>query len=190
MTAVDVTDQFQKALLELTRRIAVVGDAQWHDPTPCADWDVHDLTNHVVNELRWVPPLLGGMTIEEVGDRFDGDLLGSDPVGAGQEAARDAAQAASAPAATERVVHLSFGDATGEEYLTQITFDIAIHTWDLARAVGADEHLELGLVEFCHERMAPQLEQWRAAGAFGEAVPVPDGADLQTRLLAMTGRHP
>ncbi len=185
----DVVGQFQKALLELARRVPVVGQGQWHDPTPCSEWDVHDLVDHVVSELRWVPPLLDGKTIEEVGDRFDGDLLGPDPVGASQEAMREAAEAANRPGVPERVVHLSFGDASGEEYLSQVTSDVAIHTWDLARAIGADEALEPGLVEFAYEYLAPQVEQWRAAGAFGDPVEVAGDADLQTRLLAMVGRR-
>lgn len=186
----DVTVQFQKALLELARRVPAVSPGQWHDPTPCTEWDVHDLTNHVVNELRWVPPLLEGRTIEEVGDRFDGDLLGSDPVGASQEAMREAADAATRAGVLERVVHLSFGDASGEEYLSQITSDVAIHTWDLARAIGADERLDPDLVAFVHDYLAPQVEQWRAAGAFAAATEVADDADAQDKLLAMVGRRP
>ena len=186
----DVAGQFQKALLELARRVPVVGQGQWHDPTPCSEWDVHALTNHVVNELRWVPPLLEGRTIEEVGDRFDGDLLGSDPVGAAQEAMREAADAATRPRALERVVHLSFGDASGGEYLAQITSDVAIHTWDLARAVGADERLDPDLVTFVHDYLAPHVDHWRAAGAFGPPTEVADDADAQDKLLAMVGRDP
>ncbi len=186
----DVAEQFQKALSELARRVPVVGQGQWHDPTPCSEWDVHDLTNHVVNELRWVPPLLEGRTIEEVGDRFDGDLLGSDPVGAAQEAMREAADAATQPGALERVVHLSFGDTSGGEYLSQITSDVAIHSWDLARAVGADERLDADLVAFVHGYLGPQVELWRAAGAFAPPTEVADDADPQDKLLAMVGRQP
>ena len=57
-----------------------VGEDQWGAPTPCADWDVRELVNHVAGEDLWTAPLLEGSTIEEVGDRFDGDLLGDDPI--------------------------------------------------------------------------------------------------------------
>ena len=49
--------------------------------TPCTEWDVRALVNHVLGEIRWAVPLFAGSTIAEVGDRFDGDLLGDDPVG-------------------------------------------------------------------------------------------------------------
>jgi uncharacterized protein (TIGR03086 family) len=183
------TDLFQNALFEFDRRARVVGPGQWKDPTPCRDWDVHQLANHVVGEVRWIPPLLEGRTMEEVGDRLDGDLLGADPQRSWEEASRDATAAATQPGVTDRTVHLSFGDVAGGEYLAQVTADVAVHTWDLARAIGSDERLEPGLVAFVHDYLAPRAEEWRAAGAFGEAVEAPADADLQTRLLALLGRR-
>src|SRR4051812_12240655 len=67
---------------------------QWDDPTPCTEWNVRALVNHVVGEELWVRPLLEGSTIEQVGDRFDGDLLGDDPVARGREASAEAVGAA------------------------------------------------------------------------------------------------
>jgi uncharacterized protein (TIGR03086 family) len=89
-----------------------------------------------------------------------------------------------------RTVHLSFGDVPGEEYLGQLTADHVIHAWDLARAIGGDERLAPDLVEHVYDVMAPQIEPARAAGVFGPAVEVPPDADLQSKLLALTGRTP
>src|SRR6188472_1572852 len=58
--------------------VGEVGAAQWHDETPCSEWDVRRLVHHLLSEQRWVSPLLEGLTIEQVGDRFDGDLMGDD----------------------------------------------------------------------------------------------------------------
>jgi uncharacterized protein (TIGR03083 family) len=55
-----------------------VGPEQWHDDTPCSGWDVRTLVHHLLSEQRWVPLLFEGLTIEQVGDRFDGDLMGDD----------------------------------------------------------------------------------------------------------------
>ena len=147
------------------------------------------LVNHLVVEDLWAPPLLDGMTIAEVGDRFDGDLLGDDPHGAWTEASLAAADAVARPGVLSSRVHLSFGESSGEEYLSQLTCDHTIHAWDLARGIGADERLDAELVEFAAAYLGPQLDGWRAAGAFGPPVDVPDDADAQTRLLAMTGRR-
>lgn len=165
-----------------------MGDDQWHGPTPDADWDVRTLVNHLVNEDRWAPPLFDGATIAEVGDRFDGDLLGDDPKAAWAEASVAAVGAATADGALTRTVHLSFGDFPGEFYLSQLICDHVIHAWDLARAVGADERLDPELVDWAHAFLAPQVDAWRDAGAFGPAVETPSDADLQTKLLGLTGR--
>jgi uncharacterized protein (TIGR03083 family) len=58
--------------------VAGVGSEQWYDETPCSEWDVRTLVYHLLYEQRWVPPLFEGLTIEQVGDRFDGDLMGDD----------------------------------------------------------------------------------------------------------------
>lgn len=179
-----------RAVDGLARRWSEIRPDQWEQPTPCADWDVRALLSHVVAELLWMPPLLAGQTIAEVGDRFDGDVLGAGPKEAASVAATAAVRAAAEPGVLERTVHLSFGDVPGSDYLDQVTSDVVIHSWDLARAVGADEHLDDELVDEVAAYLGPQIDAWRSAGAFGPAVAIPAGADVQTRLLAHTGRDP
>jgi uncharacterized protein (TIGR03086 family) len=162
----------------------------WHTSTPCTEWDVRQLVNHVTVELLWVPPLLAGATVEEVGDRFDGDRLGADPAAAWDAAAAGARDAWAGPGAWERTVALSFGPTPAEEYAFQLTVDLTVHGVDLARAVGAGERPDDELVAYVHQRFAPQADAWRAAGALGERVPVPEGTGELGRLLALTGRAP
>ena len=128
-------------------RVEAVAPGQWGDPTPCSDWDVRTLVNHLVNENAWTAPLFKGATIAEVGDRFDGDLLGDDPKGAWADSAVEAKAAVSEQGALARTVHLSFGDTPAPEYVMQLTADYVVHAWDLARAVGADERLDPELVD-------------------------------------------
>ena len=75
----DMRERYQRAVEAFGARVHAVGDDQWHLPTPCTEWDVHALVNHLVYEMRWSVPLFAGGTIAEVGDRFEGDLLGDDP---------------------------------------------------------------------------------------------------------------
>lgn len=171
-------------------RLGRVTASQWRSPTPCGEWDVRALTNHVVGELLWMPPLLEGQTIAEVGDRFDGDVLGDDAVRTCREAAALALAAAAVPGVQERTIHLSFGDFPGSEYLAQVTSDLLIHAWDLARAIGHDDRFDPHLVEFVDAFLTPQLEAWRGAGAFGPVAQVGEDAGVQDRLLAQTGRSP
>ncbi|MGH3622796.1 MAG: TIGR03086 family metal-binding protein, partial [Sciscionella sp.] len=123
---------------EFDRRVRAVGDADWQRPTPCADWTVRDLVNHLVVEQLWVPALLSGATMDEVGDRFDGDQLGAEPYPAWRSAATAAREAWIEPGVSQRTVHLSFGNAPARDYGWQMTLDLAVHGWDLACAIGAD----------------------------------------------------
>src|SRR6201984_3284897 len=145
----DIPAMFGRAVAEFDARLGQIGDHQWRDPTPDEDWTVRDLVNHVVGEDLWAPPLLAGSTIAEVGDRFDGDVLGADPLAAWIAASAGAVRAAGQDGAMDRIVHLSFGDFPGREYAQQLLADHLIHAWDLARAIGADERLPPGLGGAC-----------------------------------------
>ncbi|HEX2117585.1 MAG TPA: maleylpyruvate isomerase N-terminal domain-containing protein, partial [Acidimicrobiales bacterium] len=72
----DLVALFGRAVEGFGRDVAAVRPDQWRDPTPDDEWDVRALVNHLVIEDLWAPPLLDGLTIAQVGDRFDGDQLG------------------------------------------------------------------------------------------------------------------
>lgn len=182
-----VVELHRRAAAELTRRVDAVGDDQWNAPTPCPDWDVRALVNHVTTEALWTPLLMKGATIEEVGDRFEGDVVGEDPRGRWREAAAQAC-AATDEDAMVRTVHLSFGDFPGEAYAQQLLADYLIHAWDLARATGGDEHLDPELVSACAAWFAEMEPLYREVGAVGPRPDEPPDADEQTRLLAAFGR--
>ena len=134
----DLAELFGRGVDAFTGRVGQIGPDQWTAPTPCTDWDVRTLVNHVVGEQLWMPPMFEGATIAQVGDALDGDVLGTDPVATAQRAA-DGAKATVAPSdALDRTVHLSFGDTPAEEYLYQLLADHVVHGWDLAVAIGAD----------------------------------------------------
>jgi uncharacterized protein (TIGR03086 family) len=180
----------RRAVAEFDTRMRAIRDDQWSNPTPCEEWDVRALVNHIVNEDRWTSPLIGGKTIEEVGDAFDGDLLGEDPKGAWDDAAREARMSVDGvDGDLTRKVNVSWGQISAEEYIHQLWTDHLIHAWDLARGIGGDDKLDPELVEICLERSAPQEDFLKSTGAFGGKVEAPTSADAQTRLLAIFGRR-
>lgn len=180
---------FERAVAGFGRRVDAVADDQWHDSTPCREWDVRMLVNHVTVEQLWVPLLVGGAGVEEVGDRLDGDQLGADPVATWTAAAADSGAAFAAPGALDRTVALSGGPRPAVEYCWEMTVDALIHTWDLARGIGGDEVLDEELVALAHERVLPIAEHLHESGLFDPPVPVEDAAPLQTKLLGLFGRR-
>jgi len=185
----DASVMLRRGVEEFGARVSQIGDGQWEAGTPATEWNVRDLVSHVVLEDLWAPPLFAGSTISEVGDRFEGDVLGPDPQAVWRAASAHALEAADAPGAMDRTVHLSFGDFPGREYAMQLFADHLIHAWDLARAIGADERLDPALVEACAAWFTAVEDAYRGAGAIAARPAVPGGAGAQTRLLAMFGRR-
>ena len=180
---------YLRSVDEFDARVQVVRLGDLEKPTPCSEWNVRQLLNHLVYEDRWAVPLLAGKTIAEVGDELEGDLLGDDPQLAWKLAADEAKAAAQESGATEQTVHLSFGDFSGGDYLDQLTADHLIHGWDLARATSGQENLDESLMEHVYAWAVPIEDVLKGSGAYGEKIEVPEGADLQTRLLAVFGRR-
>lgn len=167
---------------------AVRGE-QWADPTPCSEWNVGQIANHILGENLWAAELFQGRTIDEVGDRLEGDLTGADPAAAYAASVRAASRAVGAPGAMEATCHLSFGDYSGADYAAQLFMDTLVHGWDIAKATGQDTRLDTELVEACLPIAEQLTNQFRSAGVFGDNVPVSSDADPQTRLLALVGRR-
>ncbi|MVO87246.1 TIGR03086 family protein [Streptomyces sp. p1417] len=180
-----------QALDLFTERVHGVGQEQWGASTPCTEWTVRDLVQHLLVEQLWVPPLVrDGATMEEVGDAFEGDMAGPDPV-ASWDTAADAARAAFAESgALDRTVHLSYGDTPARAYCAQMVTDLVVHSWDLSRAIGADERLPGDLVAAALHEVRPYASDLGKSGLFAPAVEPPPGADEQTKLLSLLGRTP
>ena len=178
----------QRGLEEFDRYMKEIKPDQWGNQTPCTEWSVRDLVNHIVNEDKWTAPLMEGSTIEEVGDRFDGDLLGDDPQGAWEMAKKEASNAVQSEGALERTVNVSWGQIPSSEYITQLFNDHVLHAWDLAKGIGADDTLDPELVEVIYAGAAPRADEIQGYGVFGTRVEVPDDADTQTKLLGIFGR--
>jgi hypothetical protein len=196
MTEPEVFLLADRALNEVVAQIA---DDQWsiqlpasfrtrridHTPT------LQEIINYHAYDDAWVPDMLAGSTMDEVGrEKFDGDLLGGDPIGAFTAIVDKACAAARDFNDLERTVHLSFGDFSARHYFWQINQFRALRAHDIAKVIGADPTLPEELVQGIWEEVSPNAEEWRAIGVFPAAVVVPEDASLQDRLLGLTGRDP
>ena len=170
---------------EFSRRIAAVTD--WDAPTPDTEWSVRDLVAHVIEEQQWVPYLLAGASIASA--KKDIQPLRED-LRAEWDLYAFAANAAWMATTPDTRVQLSYDTVTMADYLREQVADVAIHTWDLARAIGADENLDPEIIEAVWTVFEPQKDTLAASGLYAAPVPLPDDAPLQQRLLALTGRDP
>lgn len=184
----ELKDLHRRAVEGWQARCDAVEPGQWADATPCADWDVRTLVNHVVGEELWTPPIVAGATIAEVGDRFDGDVLGQSPATVIRTAALEALAAVDQRLPAGGIVHLSFGDVPVEEYVLQLTADHLIHSWDLAAATGQSRQLDPDTVAGVAAWFAEHEQPYRDGGAIGPRVETAD--DPQSQLLGGFGRDP
>ncbi|MDT9682671.1 TIGR03086 family metal-binding protein [Streptomyces sp. TRM76323] len=191
MSGSPLLDRHAQALDLFSSRVYAIRGDQWDAPTPCSEWSVRDLVNHLTGEQLWVVDLVrDGRTVAEVGDTYDGDVLGDDPVGAWDRAAAGARDAFREEGALDRTVNLSSGDTAATAYCSQMTADAVVHAWDLSRAIGADERIPLPLVDFALQEFSPYADSLPSSGLFADPVPAASGADAQTKLLNMLGRRP
>jgi uncharacterized protein (TIGR03086 family) len=166
----------------------VSGD--WAAPTPCTDWNVRALVNHVVGEDRWTKPLVDGRTIADVGDAFDGDLLGEDPKPLAMAAADEAITAVAERLPAGGKVHLSYGEEEMEEYISQLVADHLIHGWDLAAATGQQRVLDPELVAAVAAWFRNREEIYRSSGAIAARPESISSGNPQADLLIAFGRNP
>jgi uncharacterized protein (TIGR03086 family) len=166
----------------------VSGD--WAASTPCTDWNVRALVNHVVGEDRWTKPLVDGRTIADVGDAFDGDLLGEDPKSLAMAAADEAITAVAERLPAGGKVHLSYGEEDIEEYISQLVADHLIHGWDLAVATGQQRVLDPELVAEVAAWFRNREEMYRSSGAIAARHESTSSGNPQADLLIAFGRNP
>src|SRR5436309_13551169 len=183
----DVKELYRRALERFGEHVEKIRDDQWQGPTPCTDWDVRVLVRHLVSENLWMPPLLAGLTVADVSNRLDGDLLGEDPKSAWLDSAKKSGDAVAA-VPLDRTVHLSRREVPAEDYISEVMTDLAIHGWDLARAIGDDEAIDPEIVNRLYKEFKDREGELKVIGMFGPKVFPPKGADRQTRLLAIFGR--
>jgi uncharacterized protein (TIGR03086 family) len=176
----DLIDRYEEAATGFTTRLDAVTDDQWTNPTPCTDWDVRQLVDHVLTIQRQIPEGLGVPVADD----------GADPQ-ATWKAVRDAALTAlRQPSVLERTMPGRAGDVPVEMALIPRLSDLHVHTWDLARATGGDERLSPEIAAIVLERLKPNDEVLRSSGTFGPKVDPPPGADAAVELLCFTGRWP
>lgn len=152
------------------------------------DATLRQIVSYHSYDSAWVPDVLAGKTMAEVGDRYEHIKTDAD---VDYRAYSDAAIAAAQKASDlDRVVHLSYGDFPAGEYLKHTSSFRGFRAFDIAKWIGVSTRLPDELVRQMWDELSPDMEAWRAMGVYQSAVSVPDGAPLQDRLIGLSGRDP
>ncbi|WP_432968450.1 TIGR03086 family metal-binding protein [Dactylosporangium sp. CA-233914] len=178
----EVLRAYAQVLDEVDRIVATVTADRFDDPTPCADWNVRTLLNHLVYEnLMWTSLAEGNPRAD-----FNADHLGDDHVAAFRASAQAALTAFGRPG----MLVQQYGPAPGWRLVEQVLIEMLVHGWDLAKATGRPSDLAPSvaatILATVHEMYAglPRTP----GGSFAEAKPVPEPASAADHVAAYLGR--
>jgi uncharacterized protein (TIGR03086 family) len=157
---------------------------KWDAQSPCELWTARDVVAHVVQGHGSVIAGVRGGEPETLG-------ADEDPRQAWEKVSRAINEITGDPVEAAKEFDGPTGRMPAGEIINRfVTMDLLVHTWDLARAVGADERLDEASVRQAYETLKPMDEMIRRPNMFGPKVEPPGDADLQTEFLYFVGRRP
>ena len=178
----DVQDRYRQVSKGFDSAVRAATD-KWEAQSPCEQWTARDVVAHVVQGHRGVISGVRGRESEPLG-------ADEDPRQAWEEVCGAMDEITANPEALAREVDGPFGKMPAGEIIGRfVTMDLLVHTWDLARAVGADERLDEDSVRHAYETLKPMDTMIRQPSVFGPKLEPPSGADLQTEFLYFLGRR-
>jgi uncharacterized protein (TIGR03086 family) len=179
-----IADRYRRLAAAFGDTVAEVPPDGWATPTPCEGWTALDLVRHVVDSQNLFFGLVGKPPV--VAPSVD-----DDPLAAWRTTSGAVLADLEDPVASSIEFDGFFGrtrfDAAVDRFLS---LDLVVHRWDLAHALGLDDTIAPGDIATLTAAAEQFGEAMRSPGAFGPALEAPEGADEQTRLLALLGRRP
>ena len=189
----DTRPLFAKALDQVTTLIESATPADLDRPTPCTDWHVRDLLSHLVGVANRIPHIAAGGQPSEVPAMVDG--VADD----GWTDAWHARLGALRSCAVDdddlgRIVIHPAGRMPWAFAIGIYASELAVHGWDLARALGLDADLDdsiaAGVVGPMKGALPPEPRGAEIGIPFGPVVEVDDDAPPYARLVGWVGRDP
>jgi uncharacterized protein (TIGR03086 family) len=174
-----IADRYRRLAGDFARLLDRVADDGWTAPTPCSDWSVAELVDHVISTQGMFRGFVGRANPELPEDRRRAWAEASGLVQADLDDPERAAQ----------TFQGHFGEQTFAAAVDRfLNTDLVIHGWDLARATGQDDRIDPSDVRRVAEVATGFGEAMRGPGAFGPEIEPAADADEQERLLAFLGR--
>lgn len=160
---------------------AIAAVTDWDAPSPCTDWTVREVANHLVAALN-----VFAAAVEHTEETMDGDHLGDDPLGAFRAAVDRSLAAFARPGVLTESHPFAVGPTPGAEIAAVSMSETVLHGWDIATGAGVPYSPDPEIVATVLARA--EVFEPPVAGMFAPPVPVAADAPPLTRLLARTGR--
>ncbi len=170
---------YQTTVSHAKKVLTTVGSDRMQDPTPCSEWDVKQLLDHIAGAQKALAGMIAGADIGDEGSTTDQI----------DRAASAIVKAASAPGGMEKLVQSRQGEAPTSRMVGIAIMDLALHTWDLAKATGQNTNLDSGVVDFMQPILKGMVKDGPSEN-FAAIIEVPDSASAQDKFIALSGREP
>jgi uncharacterized protein (TIGR03086 family) len=176
---------FDRAAAAATTVVTGIGTDQFGLPTPCTEWSVRGVLNHIVVGNLVADAIVAGQSHP---DR-NTDRLGREPKAAFARSLAATRATLSQPGLLERTVTTPTGEAPGADLVHLRVAELVVHGWDLARATGQSTDIDPALADFVFDTWKARMgDRPRTMVPFEDPQPVPGGAFAADRLAAYLGR--
>lgn len=179
----DLIDALDHTFAHAHDVVAGVRPGQYDDKTPCAEWTVRELLEHMIGVVDGLGAAASGRTPTPF-------TLGADPAAQLHAAATGAMASWRTPGVLDRIVDAGPGPMPGHALASINLLDTATHTWDLATATGQPSSLPDDVATAALEASRAIVNDELRPGRFGPEIPVPAGATPTEALVAFLGRTP
>src|SRR3954451_6933047 len=186
----DLLPTMEKVLDRAGEVVDSVEPGQLTNSTPCSDWNVRDVINHITGGATMFAVCVeeGSVPDDLLPKIMGGDNLGDDYKGAFHTASDRARAAFKSEGALDKMVTLPFGEMPAGVALNIAVMDVMTHALDIAKATGQtvdDDALLATALEIGRNLIT---DDFRRPGVFDAEQQAPAGASSADKLLAFAGR--
>jgi uncharacterized protein (TIGR03086 family) len=187
----DLVSVLEQQVGRTGKLVAGVSPDQLSASTPCANFDVRTLLNHIVGGQLLMARAAAG---ESTQGRDMPDVIGDDPTSAYEQSSTELVETFRNPDVLTRTIDLGGTEVSGEQALGIAIMEAVVHGWDLARATGQDATIDASLATGMLQTLRDGgfVENFRSpeGDPFASEVTVDESASPGDKLVAYLGRTP